>query len=124
MPSVKTHFIELKLSPESGAPPITYTQLNTDKRDLSFAIDAKHNITIRFHDKRARTIKFNVVSVYLYKLDNIQDLRTSGQAIGFVYDAVEKFPVKVTVKFLRHEDYRDAVDNINAAKFKAESDFS
>tara|TARA_B110000908_G_C10200327_1_gene425004 strand:+ start:1063 stop:1437 length:375 start_codon:yes stop_codon:yes gene_type:complete len=123
MPSVNTHFIEVKLSPENGGPSNIYTQLDTPRDKLSFDIDTKYNITVQFYDDKAHTMKFNAVSVYQYKLDNIQELKARNQRLAFVYDAVSDFPVKVVVKFLRYSDYEKVVKNINEAKVKAEREF-
>jgi hypothetical protein len=123
MPSVKTHFIEVRLSPEDGTPSNKYDQLNTDKSKLSFDISSGHELTVRFYDERSRTLKFNLVSYYKYNLENIQDLRSNinGPSIGFVYDAIKDFPVKVTVKFLKYSDFKNAIKCMEDARIKAES---
>jgi hypothetical protein len=123
MPSVKTHFIEVRLSPEDGTRSNKYDQLNTPRGKLSFDISAGHELTVRFFDEKARTVKFNLLNYYKHKLENIQDLRKNinGPSIGFVYDAVSDFPVKITVKFLKYSDFRNAIKCMEDARIKAES---
>lgn len=115
---MKTFFFRLSIKELASNRIKRYQPITESKSQYKFEIDKKGNLVIYFYDFKQRKIGFNLKKYFRYEIDNIANFKYDdyNRSIKYVYNIETDFPISISVKFLRDEDYLSAIKLIRSYK--------